>query len=588
MDTFANMDLPLDRRITKAVMKCGFVKPTTVQSKCLPLALEGKDLMVKARTGSGKTLAYCLPVLNKVLDMKSEDPKSTGIRAVILVPTRELVSQVHQQLKELVYYCKDMVSVAALSNEKSSIHEAWLKLLPDIVVATPGKLAAHLKTLSQTLKLKESVVSPVVDEADLVFSYGYSDDVSFIVSHLPKTCQSFLMSATLNADVVALKKLILHSPVVVKIEETNTDGTLTQWYVELNKSLDKDLLLYALLRLKLISGKTLFFVNSVNACYRMKLLLEQFHVKAAVLNSELPLNSRLHIMEDFNKGMFDFLIATDESLNVEEDNVNENSDSEENDDSESSMEKDEPKPKKRASKASTQPASKKRKADDDEFGVARGIDFRGVNTVINLDFPLSHQSYTHRIGRTARGGANGTALSIVCLDSVEEVDVLEKVQENQAHVNDAAQPALLALDMKEIESFRYRVEDVRRAVTTRGIREARMKEIRQETINSDRLKAHFADNPNDLSLLKHDSVLRPAKVVPHLAHVPDYLLPKNLQNSDISKQLHVKFADSTSGRKLWKKNNRKGEFRSKTSQNARASRMSNQTKKRLAKNNPLF
>mmetsp|Transcript_37558 Transcript_37558/g.61064 ORF Transcript_37558/g.61064 Transcript_37558/m.61064 type:complete len:332 (+) Transcript_37558:145-1140(+) len=313
-ETFASMSLPLDRRISKAVMKCGFVRPTKVQLKTLPLALEGKDLLVRARTGSGKTLSYILPLLHKILLSKETD-QTEGIRAIILVPTRELVAQVQKQVVEMIYYCRDVVRVVALSNEKSSIQEAWLKGLPEIVVSTPGRLAAHLKKGSLNLKLKETVETLVVDEADLVFSYGYSDDVAAIVATLPKTCQSFLMSATLNADVVALKKLVLHSPVVVKIEEADTDGDLAQYFVELKED-DKDLLLYALLRLNLVSGKTLFFVNSVDRCYRTKLLLEQYHVKSAVLNAELPMNTRLHIIEQFNKGLFDNLIATDAALVV--------------------------------------------------------------------------------------------------------------------------------------------------------------------------------------------------------------------------------------------------------------------------------
>mmetsp|Transcript_28077 Transcript_28077/g.34206 ORF Transcript_28077/g.34206 Transcript_28077/m.34206 type:complete len:258 (+) Transcript_28077:69-842(+) len=239
----------------------------------------------------------------------------------------------------------------------------------------------------------------------------------------------------------------------------------------------------------------------------------------------------------------------------------------------------------KAKKEETETVTKKRKNKyrDSEFGVARGVDFRGVQTVVNVDFPKSVESYIHRIGRTARGGETGTALSIVNIDDEEQMRILKAVQDDQPRKPDSnssnedksangfvSQPAKLALDVKEIEPFRYRVEDVRRAVTRTSIRDARLKEIKQEMLNSEKLKAHFEDNPKDLNLLAHDKHLRPSKVQKSLASIPEYLLPASRLGM---KQTSILFTNNAngkvnrlpSGRKLWQMKHRKGKFKNKSS-----------------------
>jgi ATP-dependent RNA helicase DDX56/DBP9 len=195
--TFAQHDLGLDRRLLKACAKAGFIYPTLVQSKCIPLALKGKDLLVRARTGSGKTAAYGLPLLQKLLARREAQPDAPpAVRAVVLVPTRELVEQVRGQLWELMAYCRDCLGLLALVDDNMSAQQAQLRDRPDIVVATPARLVAHLR--AGNISLKGSVETLVVDEADLVLSYGYREDVKAITAHLPKICQGFLMSATLS------------------------------------------------------------------------------------------------------------------------------------------------------------------------------------------------------------------------------------------------------------------------------------------------------------------------------------------------------------------------------------------------------
>lgn len=216
-----------------------------------------------------------------------------------------------------------------------SLDRILLSDRPDIIISTPSRALALLQSKTLSLIALETLT---IDEADLILSYGHSSDISQIFSggFLPKVYQSFLMSATLTKDVELLKGMVLRNPVrsplsafhwlrltltrrfchsqaILRLEEDPTAAStnLTQYYVRTSET-DKFLLTYVLLKLKLIKGKCLLFVNDVDRSYRLKLFLEQFGVKACVLNSELPLNSRYHIVQEFNKGVYDYIIATDE------------------------------------------------------------------------------------------------------------------------------------------------------------------------------------------------------------------------------------------------------------------------------------
>ncbi|EFA81852.1 putative RNA helicase [Heterostelium album PN500] len=305
--TFESMCL--DMRITRSIRKMGFDHPTLIQSKAIPLALQGKDILAKARTGSGKTAAYSVPIVQKILMSKANNNKKC-IRAVVLVPTRELCEQVKNHFLQICFYTQ--LSVVQLAGDQSeSEQKGLLRDIPDIIISTPTRLVNHLK--SGSIQLESSLEMLVIDEADLVLSYGYQEDINTIKSYLPKVCQGFLMSATLTAQVEELKKLILHTPAILRLEDTVEKSNLSEYSIRCS-NFDKFLLVFSLLRLKLMQGKILFFVNDTSSCYKLKLFLERFHIKAAVLNSELPINSRHHIILQFNKGIFDYLIATDESF----------------------------------------------------------------------------------------------------------------------------------------------------------------------------------------------------------------------------------------------------------------------------------
>ncbi|DAZ92961.1 TPA: hypothetical protein N0F65_006280 [Lagenidium giganteum] len=616
-----------------------FVYATLVQVHCIPLAMQGKDLLVRARTGSGKTAAFSLPLLHKILVHKESNPEqAAGIKALVLVPTKELVEQTKKHMMELMYYCRDVVSILGLGGQSMSAQQALLRDIPDIVVSTPGRLVAHLN--AGNLNLKDSVQTVVIDEADLVLSFGYGEDIRTIFNHLPKACQNFCMSATLSPELEKLKKSVLHNPAVVKLEEGETDGKLQQYFLPVKES-DKDLLLYALIKLGVVSGKIIFFVNSTEGAYRLKLFFEQFCIKSAVLNAELPHNSRNHIIEEYNRGLFDYLIATDDSVDRDVDEASDDEeeadsddeeagdnsgdeedeeeeelevgDEDEEDDEESAeaeaMDEDddeieeaedaEPVASSSKSKKGKQGTKRKR---DEAYGVSRGVDFRGVNV----------RSYTHRIGRTARGGASGTALSIVDAEPTsKEQKVLKRVQASQQPVRTASndllkQPAELSFSLSEIDCFRYRVEDVRRAVTRVAVREARLADVKKEILNSEKLVSHFEENPRDLNILQHDKTIGTAQVQRHLATIPDYLVPIALQAAVPQKKkqskkkrmrtdgkrrtdndpLHtfthndgegeaekaedrITYGDhgvgkSTSGRQKWKAMHRKGRFNPKT------------------------
>lgn len=514
--------------------------------------MAGKDCLVRAKTGSGKTLAFALGALQKLLSQSAQGGMSSGVRALVLVPTKELVLQTVTVFESLMEYCPADIDVVglgagAVAEQASALQAAGAH----IVVATPGRAVAHIKKGS--LQLTSSLEMLVVDEADLVLSYGYRGDMEKVIAALPQAVQSFLLSATLSEELEDLKRLVLRAPAVVKLnDDAASTGYLSQFYIMVPEE-DKALLLFALIKLRLISGKTIMFVNDVDKCYRLKLFFERFSIPAAVLNAELPANSRNHIVQQFNKGLFDFLIATDGSVGVdgavsEAGSASDSDEDESGDDSDGSASPSAAAVASGAGGGSAAQRTKRRRtsdaapgADSDdedagghgvaaEAGVTRGVDFKGVTTVVNVDFPQSVSAYIHRIGRTARGGAAGAALSFVGTVGAQDVKVLAAVQGTQPRADSGApEPSLLPFDRTEVSSFRYRVEGVLRSITRKSVKEARMTELRSEILASNALQAHFEDNPVDLDLLRHDKSLQPDAVRPELADIPAYLLPESLR-----------------------------------------------------------
>ncbi|CAF0791865.1 unnamed protein product [Brachionus calyciflorus] len=502
------IEMGIDDRILLAVIEQGWAEPTPIQETAIPLILQGRDILAKARTGSGKTGAYGIPLLHKILSMKKQRAKQVTT-ALVLTPSRELCSQACKNLHELMVYCQREISVVDISSSQMSLQsqKQILATKSDIIVSTPTKILAHLKDDSSALDLKNTLEMLVIDEADLLLSFGYEEEMKILVNYLPKNIQTVLLSATLNEEVQSVKSLYLHNPAILKLKdsaELPDPVQLEQYQITCNDEEDKFVLLYSIIKLQLIKGKSLIFVNSVNRCYKLKLYLENFGIRSCVLNSELPINSRMHIIEQFNGGIYDTIIASDEKL------------IEGNDD-----------------KNNVENKQKSKKKKDKEYNISRGIDFRNVNNVINFDFPLSTKSYIHRVGRTARGKNQGTALSLV---DQNEKDLLNQVEEDLKEsfkTRDSTEAVVLfkpfKFKMDEIEGFRYRARDVIRSITTIAIKEARIKEIKNELLNSEKLKSYFEENPREAQILRHDKELNVTKLDEHLRNVPDYIIPPSLR-----------------------------------------------------------
>ncbi|KAJ4838948.1 DEAD-box ATP-dependent RNA helicase 16 [Turnera subulata] len=400
-------ELGLDPRLIRALHKkdSSFSNPTAIQRKAIPLILEGKDVVARARTGSGKTLAYLLPLLQKLLS-HSGSKRKTAPSAFILVPSGELcVFYVYKEASWLIDSCKAQLKVVHLtSNTPPSGLTAAMVGPPDILVSTPSCIAKCLSAgVLQSTSINDSLEILVlmsfeffnytIFQADLLLSFGYENDLKALTSFIPRRCQCLLMSATSSADVDKLKKLVLHNPVILTLLEVEgakeeiVPKNVQQFWITCG---DRDKLLHilALSKLELVQEKVLIFTNSIDMSFRLKLFFlkscsikgrldvilyhrVEFGIKSAVLNAELPQNSCLHILEEFNAGLFDYLIATDDSeAKVKEQTNGENV-------------------------SGTKKSKKFAKGKfDSEFGVVRGIDFKNVHgEPEDLDLIFSYTQY---------------------------------------------------------------------------------------------------------------------------------------------------------------------------------------------------
>jgi len=508
-------EMGLDQRILKAIAAQGWEKPTPIQMRAVPIALDGKDISSKARTGSGKTASYIIPIVHKILQLKNSNENSEqSISTLVLVPSRTLSAQACKMIEQITQFCSRLISCVDLSMHKDpKALKPLLSCKPDFVVGTPSRAYQHI--ISGTIKLTSSLKYLVIDEADLLFSYGYKDDMKKLIPLLSNTKQTFLMSATLSEETDELKDLLLHDPVVLNIDESRLALTdkLSQCHVYCEEESSKALLITSMFQLKLVRGKSILFVNSIEKCYRLRLFLEQFSIFSCVLNSELPLNSRCHVVDQFNRGEYNYIIATDESYILST--------------QESKKESEETTTDKKSKKKLKEEKQKLKKIK--EYGVSRGIDFENVANVINYDFPTTLESYIHRVGRTARGDKTGTALSFVL---PEENELFESVQLQLSGGKTDGEVALKPYHFKmdQVEKFKYRVTDAIRSVTRESVENARKKEIRREVLKSEKLKLYFQENPRDHQALRHDGLLsKEKKIQRHMKNVPDYLIPDSIK-----------------------------------------------------------
>uniref|UniRef100_A0A8C6ZIP7 RNA helicase n=1 Tax=Nothoprocta perdicaria TaxID=30464 RepID=A0A8C6ZIP7_NOTPE len=307
------------------------------------------------------TMAPHCPLLDGVLSRQA--PVAQAVRALVLVPSKELGQQVEATLRRLAAFCARAVRVAHVG-AAGDVGAPLLMEKPDVVVGTPARVLAHVA--ARSLALRPSLELLVLDEADLLLSFGFGEDLKALLCHLPKIYQALLMSATFSPDVEALKELVLHNP-----PRLPGAAQLRQFQVRCGAEEDKFLLLCALLKLALLRGRALLFVGTLARCYRLKLFLEQFGIAACALNSELPARSRCHVITQFNRGIYDYIVATDEEVRL------------------GPLSRVPPRGRGRAG----------RRGADPEYSVARGIDFQNVAAVINFDVPPTVESYIHRVGR---------------------------------------------------------------------------------------------------------------------------------------------------------------------------------------------
>ncbi|XP_015954163.2 LOW QUALITY PROTEIN: DEAD-box ATP-dependent RNA helicase 28 [Arachis duranensis] len=381
------LQLHLSRPLLRACEALGYAKPTPIQAACIPLALNGRDICGSAITGSGKTAAFALPTLERLL---FRPKRMHAIRVLILTPTRELAVQVHSMIEKLAQFT-DIRCCLVVGGLSTKVQEAALRSMPDIVVATPGRMIDHLRN-SMSVDLDDLAVL-ILDEADRLLELGFSAEIHELVRMCPKKRQTMLFSATMTEEVDDLIKLSLTKPVRLSADPSPSTSVLYTMVVGsichihapveyilfplilimqiINLSCETHFKVVRIRRLreanqeavllamcsKTFTSKVIIFSGTKQAAHRLKIIFGLAGLKAAELHGNLTQAQRLEALEQFRKQEVDFLIATDVA--------------------------------------------------------ARGLDIIGVQTVINYACPRDLTSYVHRVGRTARAGREGCAVTFV-------------------------------------------------------------------------------------------------------------------------------------------------------------------------------
>ncbi|KIS02132.1 ATP-dependent RNA helicase DRS1 [Cryptococcus deuterogattii 2001/935-1] len=345
----------LSRPLLRALTSLQFTAPTPIQARAIPLALLGRDILGSAVTGSGKTAAFMVPILER-LCYRDRGKGGAACRVLVLCPTRELAVQCEAVGKALAEKGGLDVRFALLVGGLSLNAQAHtLRTLPDILIATPGRLIDHLtNTPSFTLSALDVLV---IDEADRMLEAGFTDELEEIIKACPRSRQTMLFSATMTDSVDELVKLSLDKPIRVFVDpKRNTAKGLTQEFVRIRSDDSRSPSLLALCK-RTIREKCIIFFRSKALAHQMRIVFGLFGLKAAELHGNLTQEQRLQALNDFKAGTVDYLLATDLA--------------------------------------------------------SRGLDIKGVETVINYDMPGQLAQYTHRVGRTARAGRKGCSISLV-------------------------------------------------------------------------------------------------------------------------------------------------------------------------------
>ncbi|MEJ2764821.1 DEAD/DEAH box helicase [Photobacterium sp. MCCC 1A19761] len=354
--------LGLSKPLTQAVAALGYTQPTTIQAKAIPVILEGKNLIAAAQTGTGKTASFVLPILEKL--SQGQTKKKKRIRALILVPTRELAIQVEEKITQYGQHL-GLTSLAMYGGVDEQQQKQRLIEGVDVLVATPGRL---LDLYGQRAVYFEEVEMLVLDEADRMLDMGFIDDLNKILDRLPEDIQQLLFSATLSRKVRDLAKSAVIDPHEITIAANQASkANIEQWLITVDK--DKKSALLSHLILENQWDQALIFIETKHGAAKLVSQLEKRGIAAEAFHSGRSQAARAQLLEDFKAGSLKYLVAT---------------------------------------------------------GVAaRGIDIEELSRVVNYDLPFPADEYVHRIGRTGRANASGEAISFVSKDNFKNLCMIE-------------------------------------------------------------------------------------------------------------------------------------------------------------------
>lgn len=355
----------LDQKLQHAIQDAGYAKPTPIQDQAIPYLLDGRDLIGIAQTGTGKTAAFMLPILNQLIKIRR--PRHIGHpRALVLSPTRELAAQTAENVKTYSKYAQ--LPFACLIGGVSQFGQVKdVKKGAETLIACPGRL---IDLMTQGIIYLDQVECFVLDEADRMLDMGFLPDIKRIISKLPKARQSLFFSATMSPAIAKLAGELVTDPVKIEISpETPTVEKINQKVMFVDKGC-KDSLLIHLLKTHPEWTKVIVFAKMRHGADRVVKKLHKENLSALAIHSEKTQNQRMRALEGFKKGEVRVLVATDIA--------------------------------------------------------SRGIDVPEVSCVVNLELPLETESYVHRIGRTARAGESGAAISFVSNEERAQLKAVER------------------------------------------------------------------------------------------------------------------------------------------------------------------
>lgn len=358
-----------DDRLLDGIDASNYDEATPVQAQVIPLILEGKDIIASAQTGTGKTAAFLLPLINKII---TAPQSGDGITSLVIVPTRELAIQIAQHLEGLSYFTSiSSIAVFGGGDGNAFVQEKKaLSMGADIVVCTPGKMMAHIKMGYVKLNQLKYLV---LDEADRMLDMGFFDDIMFIIKHLPEKRQNLLFSATMPPKIRQLARTILTNPAEINISISKPPEKIIQQAYMVYDAQKNPLIIHLLKENHL--KKVVIFCSSKLNVKQLTRDLKKAGIKAGEIHSDLEQESREDILMQYRSGRLPVLVATDI--------------------------------------------------------LSRGIDIDNIELVINFDVPHDGEDYVHRIGRTARAEADGTAFTLVSVKEQRKFLSIEKLLEKE-------------------------------------------------------------------------------------------------------------------------------------------------------------